>query len=168
MQRLGRVHEGGDALGQRVLVFFVGDGGGVLLAVTRAIEGARCQARETKQGDRDRNRRGDNAHPVGTAHESCCHCPRLDLVTLMRSTVCPSVASLPIGVSTTTHRRVCHYSSAWSVLYCVSPPIPHAIPPLVFRDVNRNRWDFKVCGGLVKWVIGELHAECGESRVSVR
>lgn len=68
-----------------------------------------------------------------------------------------SSAHLPllIGVCSAT-------PSAWPVLCCVSPPIPHAIPPLVFRDVNRNRWDFKVCGGLVKWVIGELHAECGE------
>ena len=40
----------------------------------------------------------DNAHPVGTAHESCCHCPRLNLVAFMASTLCPVGPPPLIGV----------------------------------------------------------------------
>ena len=148
---------GGEHGGRSVLL--VRDGGGILLAVTGSMEGRRRQAREAKQAERDRNRHGDNAHPVGTAHESCCHCPRLDLVALMSSTVCPVGPPLLIGVSVATKWCLCCYSLAWPILYCVLPPIPHVIPSPILLDLKCDRWNSGVSGGLVKWECGELRAE---------
>ena len=58
-------------------------------------------------------------------------------------------------------RPLRRYQLMWSFPRGVFPPISHAIPALVFRDLNRNRWDSKVYGALFQWTLGELHAECG-------